>query len=142
MQIAENQFIVNNSPKRINDLLLRAILRCMPLERMRPVSAMKVNALLRMGIWFIKVPLDVEVEVTSASPMVTLIKARGLKGIVWLNQKCTFILKPNGEEKTEVSCLMESEGMGILLRIFFLPAVKSFARNTFNNVEERLKQWS
>jgi hypothetical protein len=74
--------------------------------------------------------------------MVTALKAKGMGGLAWINQKSTFNLAQVDENKTEVTCRIEAEDMARLLRWFFLPRVKSFARDAYKNLEERLKQWA
>ena len=143
--IGERKFVVDSSKQRIWGLLLKAVLRCLALERMKPKSASQVVALLRVRIGPIRLPMDVLVDIVDISPpesLVTIIKARGMREIIWLDQRCTFTLTPISEGKTEVSCKMAEEGMSILLRMFLLPTVRNFARDTFHNLEELLRQWA
>lgn len=143
--LAERKFVISSSQQRIWELLLKSVLRFMPFERMRPLSEKSVRALLRVRIGFISLPLDVEVEVVDASPpesMFTVLKSKGMGGLVWLNQKATFTLTPVTEGETEVACKIISEGMGPLVRVFLLRRVRIFAQNAFNRLEELLKQWA
>jgi carbon monoxide dehydrogenase subunit G len=145
MIMAERKFVIGSPRQRIWELLLKAALMCMPLERLVPQSATKIQALLRVKMGFISLPMDVEVEIVNMSPPVSMeivIKAKGVRGIIWLNQRATFILTPISEGETEIACKLAEEGMATLLRLFLLPTVKSFARDTFNNLEERLKKWA
>ncbi len=145
MIIAERKFVIDSSQQRIWALLLKSVLRFMPFERMRPLSESSVSALLRVKMGFISLPMAVEVEITDASPperMVTVLKSKGMGGMVWLRQRATFSLALVGEGKTEVTCKIAEEGMGILVRMFLLPRVKTFARESFNGLEERLRRWA
>ena len=127
---------------------MKAILRCLPLERITPLSDNNVSALLKVKVLFISVPLYVNVVTSDVNPnesVVTLVKAKGLGGLMWLNQKFKFALKAAGEKETEVSCQVSYEGMSPLLRItwlIFSPMIKGIARDTFAKLEQRLKQWA
>jgi carbon monoxide dehydrogenase subunit G len=144
----EKTFVIGSSPERIWELLLKAILRCMPLERMKPLSDNNVSALLRVKLGFISIPMGVNVETADVSPsesVVTIVKAKGLCGFVWLNQRFTFILKKVSEEETEITCKVVYEEMSPLLKVSWVLLshfVEAMAKDTFNLLEERLKQWA
>lgn len=145
MIIAEKEFIISSSQQRIWELLLKAVLRFMPFERMRPLTEKSVRALLKVKMGFISMPMDVEVEVTQTSPpesMITMLRSKAMGGIVWINQKATFNLESVGEDKTRVSCKIEDDGMGIIVRLFLLWRVKAISREAFTALEERLSQWA
>jgi len=145
MVIAEKAFIISSSQQRIWEILMKAVLRFMPLERMKPQSEKSVRALLRVKMGLISLPLDVEVEIVDASPptlLVTTLRAKGMGGVIWLNQRSTFTLTSISEGKTEVACKIAEEGMAILLRVFFLKGIKDFAGDAFSKLEERLRQWA
>lgn len=145
MIIAEKKFVINSSQQRIWELLLKAVLRFMPFEKMRPLTEKSVRALLKVKMGFISMPMDVEVEVTEASPpesMITMLRSKAMGGIVWINQKATFTLTPVDEGKTEVSSKIEDDGMGIIVRLFLLWRVKTVSQEAFNGLEERLSQWA
>lgn len=144
MILAERKFVINSSQQRIWELLLKSVLRFMPFERMRPQSEKSVRALLRVGVGFISLPMDVEVEVVNTSPpesMVTVLKSKGMGGIVWINQRATFTLTPVSEGKTEVACKIEEDGMGIMVRLFLLWRVRTVAQDAFKGLNARLKRW-
>ena len=93
---------------------------------------------------FISLPMNVEMDIIDVSPLeslATVLKTKGMRGMVWLNQKATFRLTMMGEGKTEVACKTVEEGMSTLLRVFLLWKVKSFAEGAFKSLEERLRQW-
>ena len=116
----------------------------MPFERIKPISESSVTCILKVKTGFISLPLDVEVEIVETSPpnsMVTLLKSKCMGGIVGINQRATFTLTQVSEDKTEVDCKIEEEGMGIILRTILLWRVKAHARDAFIGLEERLKQW-
>ena len=145
MVIAEKKFTIDTSRERIWSLILKAVLRFMPFERMEVLSEKNFRALLRIKMGFISLPMKVDIEIADISApefLVTVIKAKGMRGMVWLNQKSTFKLRKIGEDKTEIACELEEEGMAPLLRMFFLPKVKSFAEDAFKSFEERLRQWA
>ena len=145
MIIAEKKFVINSSQQRIWELLLKAVLRFMPFEKMRPLTEKSVRALLKVKMGFISMPMDVEVEVTEASPpefMITMLRSKAMGGIVWINQKATFTLTPISEDKTEVACQIADDGMGIIVKLFLLWRVKTVSQEAFNGLEERLRQWA
>lgn len=145
MLIAERTFVIDADRERIWELLLRATLRLMPFERCNIRSQTEFSALLRMKVAFISLPMQVDMNIVDIVPPETLnttLKAKGMGGIAWINQKSTFVLTPAGEGKTEVHAKIVAEGMAPILKMFFVPMVKSFARDSFKNLEERLRQWA
>ena len=145
MLIAERKFVVEATRERIWELLLRATLRLMPFERCNIRSETAFSALLRMKVAFVSLPMDVDMNIVDIVPPETLnteLKAKGMGGMVWINQKSTFALKSVGEDKTEVTATIVAEGMAPVLRLFFVPMVKKFAAASFKSLEERLKQWA
>jgi len=145
MIIAERKFSINSSQQRIWDLLLKAVLSSMPFERMQVQSEKNVRALLKAKAWFISLPMDVEIEIVGISPpesLVSVLKAKGMKGIIWLKQSSNFTLRPINESQTEVACTVEDGGMATILRMFMSGQVKAFTNDALNKVEERLKQWA
>jgi len=144
MVIAEKQFIINSSQQRIWELLLKSVLRFMPFERMRPTSEKSVQALLRVKMGFISLPMDVDVEIVKASPpelLVTILNSRGMGGLINLKQKATFKLIPKDEDKTTVDCKIVAEEIGIIVRMFLLWRVRAIAWDSFQGLEERLNKW-
>jgi len=145
MIIEERKFIIDASRERIWDLLLRTTLRLMPFERCNIHSQNEFSAILRVKIAFISLPMQVEIKIVDIVPpetLNTILKAKGMGGIVWLDQKSTFKLMPIDEDKTEIDAKIVAEGMSPLIRAFLLPMVKSFARDSLKNLEERLRQWA
>ena len=144
MIIAERIFVIDSSREKIWELILKAVLRFMPFERIDIRSEKIISALLRMKIWFISVPMNVEIEIAEMSPpesMVTILRTKGILGMVWLNQKATFRLATIGTGETEVACRTVDEGMSSLLRMFLLRKVKSFAEEALENLENLLRKW-
>ncbi len=145
MIIAERKFVVNASQHRLWEILLKAVLGSMPFERMQVKSEKKVQALLKAKAWFISLPMDVEIEIMNISPpdlLVSTLKGKGMKGIVWLRQRSNFMLKQISEEQTEVSCTVEDDGMAIILKLFMSGQVKAFTAEAFDKIEKLLQQWA
>ena len=145
MLIAERTFVVDADRERVWELLLRATLRLMPFEKCNIRSQTEFSALLKMKVAFISLPMQVDMNLVDIVPpetMKTLLTAKGMGGIVWINQKSTFTLTEAGKGKTEVKATIVAEGMAPILKIFFVPMVKRFAADSFKNLEERLKQWA
>ena len=145
MLIAERTFVIDATRERIWELLLRATLRLMPFERCNIRSETAFSALLRMKVAFVSLPMDVDMNIVDIVPPETLnteLKAKGMGGMVWINQKSTFALKAVGESKTEVTAIIVAEGMAHILKIFFVPMVKKFAAASFKNLEELLRSFT
>jgi len=145
MIIAESNFSIESPRQRIWELLLKSVLRFMPFERIKPLSEKSVRALLKVKMGFISLPMNVMVEIVEATPpesLVTVLEARGMGGIIWLKQRATFKLASAGEAKTEVACKIALEDMGAIVKIFLLRKVKTFARDSFTGLEDRLRKWA
>jgi carbon monoxide dehydrogenase subunit G len=145
IDIGERKFVVEAPQQRIWDILLRATMRLLPFERCNIQSDTEFSAILKMKVAFIKLPMNVEmklVEIVPPEKMNTVLKAKGMGGLAWINQRSTFKLTPIDEGKTEVYAKIFAESMAPILRMFFLPIVKNFARDSFKSLEERLKQWA
>ncbi len=145
MIVADKNFIIDSPRERVWQLLLRVVMRCMPFESMELVDEKNYFALLKIGIGCIALPVRVQIEITDIfepESLVTILKARGMGGMVWLNQKATFTLTSLSESKTQVTCNLVAQGMARLLRIFFLWRVKSFAQGSLENIEALLRQWA
>ncbi len=145
MLIGERKFIIDASRQRIWDLLLRATMRLLPFERCNIRSQTEFSAVLKMKVGPITLPMQVEMEIVDIVPpesMDTMLKAKGMGGIAWINQKSTFKLTAIDEGKTEVEAKIFAEGMSPLLKWFFLPMVRSFAADSYKFLEERLRQWA
>jgi hypothetical protein len=116
----------------------------MSFERMKPLNESSVSALLRVKMGFMSLPMFVNVEVKETSApehMVALINSKGMGGIIQIKQKATFTLTQVDEGNTEITCNIDDDGMGILIRVFLLWRIKTVARDTFNRIEELLTQW-
>jgi carbon monoxide dehydrogenase subunit G len=145
MLIAERKFIINASRQRIWDLLLRATMRLMPFERCNIRSQTEFDAVLKMKVGPITLPMQVDMQIVDIIPpesLDTMLKAKGMGGIAWINQKSTFKLTEISEGKTEVDAKIFAEGMSALLKSFFLPMIRNFAENSYKLLEERLTQWA
>ena len=137
MDIAEREFVIDGSQQRVWELLLKAALRFVPLERMKPINERCIEALLRVKIGLFSFPVNVRIEIAEVVPpeiLVTVFKATGIRGFIRLDQRSTFTLVPKGEDKTQVQCKIAEEGMSTLLRLFLLWWVRRFARATFDNL--------
>ena len=133
MLIAERTFVVDADRERVWELLLRATLRLMPFEKCNIRSQTEFSALLKMKVAFISLPMQVDMNLVDIVPpetMKTLLTAKGMGGIVWINQKSIFTLTEAGKGKTEVKATIVAEGMAPILKIFFVPMVKSFAADS------------
>jgi len=141
-------FVIKSAVERIYELLMKAILRCLPMEQLVPVSDNTVNALLKVKLWFLSIPMAVQVVTADIVPnesVVTYVHAKGLGGLMKLTQKFTFALKSKGEKETEVSCTVEYQEKSWFLGIawvLFAPMIKGIGMDTFQKLEERLTKWA
>ncbi len=145
MIIADTKFVINSSRERIWECLIMALMRCIPFERMEFADERSFSALLKIRIGFIALPMQVKmdiVDIIEPETIVTTLKARGMRGMVWLNQKATFKLTAIDKAKTEVAGKLVAEGMATILRIFLLWRVKSFASDSLVSVKGLLKEWT
>ena len=145
MIIAEKKFIINSSRERIWECIIRALMRCIPFEGIQFADERSFAALLKIKIGFITLPMQAKmdiVDIVEPETLVTTLNMRGMQGLVWLNQKSTFSLTAIDENKTEVAGKLAAEGIAPLLRLFLLWKVKSFARESLDNVADLLVQWA
>ena len=141
-------FVIKSARGRMWELLMKAILRCLPMERLTPISDNTVSALLKVKLWFISIPMDVTVVTADIVPdesVVTYVHAKGMGGLMKLTQKFTFILKEKAENETEVSCEVTYSGKSFVLTVlwvFLAPMIKGIAKDTFLKLEDRLTKWA
>ena len=145
MIVADKKIVIDSPRKRIWGFLLGAVMKGIPLENMELVDKKNFLALLKLRIGFLALPLHVRIEITDTfepETLVTAVKAKGMGGMIWLNQGVTFTLTSLDESKTEVDCKFVAQGMSVLLRIFLLRRVKRFARDCLNAIENVLREWT
>jgi hypothetical protein len=145
MIVAQKKFIISSSQQRIWELLLKATLRSVPLERMKPISERNIQGLIRVKLGFISLPMNVDIkidEISSPDSMTTLLKAKGMKGLIQMKQKSIFNVASVDGDKTEVSCVIEEDGVSVFLKIFLLWKVKRFATEVLVNLQNQLRQWA
>jgi hypothetical protein len=61
--------------------------------------------------------------------------------LIRFEQKTSFTLHATGPEQTQIEGKMAAESMSFVLRFFLNRKVKSFARESLDQVESLLKQW-
>ena len=140
--------MVNGPRARIWDLLMKAIIRCLPLEKITPISDDTISAELKIKYWFINIPLQVEVTTADIVPeesVVTNVNAKGIGGLMKLIQKFTFALKAVDDNTTEVSAsvLFVSKSFFVQrLWFIFAPLINNITIDTFNQLEKMLVKWA
>lgn len=143
MITAERKFVINASPERVWELIGEAMFSALKLERINIIDQDSFRARLRVRIGFVDLPLYVEGEFVEASPprfLAAIVKTRGMKGVIWLNQKLNITLTSIDKSKTEVSAKVMLEEMQILLRLILLRMVKRVAGDMLDSVKECLEQ--
>jgi len=145
MIIANREFTIDSSRERIWECVVKALMRCMPFEGIQFADERTFSALLRVRIGSIALPMRVTIEIVDIEKLETIaanIKATGIWGLVWFNQKATFTLTTVEENNTEVTATIVAEGMAFLLRTLLLWKVKSFANDSLHSVERFLREWT
>ena len=143
MIIANRKFSVNSPLKRIEPLVMKAMINALQPERMEASDERSFRAIVRAKLGPIHLPMHMEGEITSpTNPLEFMIKLKGQGGIIWLNQKAVFSLTSLHGDQTEVSCKLVAANMATLMRIFLLWRVKSFAADILDGFEKQLRQWS
>ena len=144
MLIAEKNFLVEGTQKKAWDCLTKALLRAMPLEQMNFLNEQSFSALLMMEMGPLTLPVRMNLEVTELEEperMISKIKAEGMRGLIRFEQTTSFTLHATGPDQTQIVAKMEAENMSFVLKLFLIKKVKSFARQSLDQVESLLKQW-
>ena len=144
MILAERRFTIVASPERIWHLIGMVIFDSLPgLERIDLIDESNFRALLRMKLGFILLNMHLAgkmVDMSSPQFLGIMLKAKSKGGIFQLNQKVTFALTSVDKDRTEVVCKAIAKETGTLFRMLLLGRARSFARDTFDRIEERLRQ--
>ena len=144
MLIAEKNFLVEGTQKKAWDCLTKALLRAMPLEQMNFLNEQSFSALLMMEMGPLTLPVRMNLEITELEEperMISKIKAEGMRGLIRFEQTTSFTLHATGPDQTQIVAKMEAENMSFVLKLFLIKKVKSFARQSLDQVESLLKQW-
>lgn len=145
MMIAEKTFKVAGSQEKIWEFLTKALLRSIPFEQVQFTDERGFSALLRLKVGSLTFPTKVTVAILNMvepETFVAKISLTGMGGIIQLDQIASFDVKGSNNAPTEVAAKLEAERMSPLLQTFLLWKVKSFARDSLNNVERLLKDWA
>ena len=140
---AQRKFIVDASPMRIWDLIGEAMFSALKLEGVRVMDASNFSAVIRVRLGPVKMPLSIIgrfIETSLAKSLAATVEARGLAGIIWLNQRLDITLNPLDENKTEINLEVTAEGLGNLVKIFLSWRVKSFINEMLDGIERELRQ--
>jgi hypothetical protein len=141
--IASKKFVVDASLERVWGLMGRVIINNLRgLEQMQMIDENNFSALLRVKMAFIGIPMRLRGQVVGGSvgALAVLLKAKGMCGMVKLDQKVAFTATQISEGKTEIICESVAQGLNFLLSIFIMGMVKSMAKDTLDRIEKRLKQ--
>ncbi|MBI4319331.1 MAG: hypothetical protein HY675_12645 [Chloroflexi bacterium] len=143
MLITQRKFVIDASRERIWDLIDRALFSTLDLQRMSVVDEHNITAQVPVKMGPIKIPMDLRVEITDATPLENLaatlhVKSKG--GIIRLSTQTSIRLSRVGEDKTEVACTAAAEEMSALKRAVFLWKVKSFSGDVFDGVRNYLEK--
>lgn len=145
MIIADRKFVINSSRERIWEVLVRALMTCIKLEGMELEDEKTFRAQLKVRMGFIALPMHVKMEIIDIlepETLVTVLKGRGVGGMVWLNQKASFTLTSIDEGKTELACKWMVKEMGSLVRMLLLWKVKSFVTAALDSIKDLVEEWT
>ncbi len=141
--IAERKFAVDSSRERLWQLIARVVFSSLSsVERMEIIDENNWQALLKVKLGFITLNMDLKGETIDTTPPEMIgvrLRATGMGGIAKLDQKVTIKLDPLDDARTEVTCRAVAYGMGSLFKLFLLGRARSFATETFDSIEKRLK---
>ncbi len=143
---AETEFTVEATPKRIWDLLGRAIFDSLHgMEKVTIIDENNFNAELKTKAFGIPLTMYLRGEMTNTSPPTFLsvkLNAKSKWNLISLTQQINFTLDDAGEGKTKITCQAMAEDLNPLFRLVLLGQVKSQAKQIFASIEERLKRWA
>ena len=139
--IAQKQFVVEASHRRVWDLLATVVYQLLPLEKVDIVNADSFHAVMKMGIGFIKFPLDVQGKIVdtarpSSYGCAMLVK----RGPIKVGVKVVITLRAVDESKTEVFCIAMEEGKRTIMGWVLREPQRKFALNMFDSIAARLQR--
>ena len=145
MIIADKTITISASPQRVWEFIGEAMLSALKLGRFMPLDQNNFIAVMKVKLGFISLSMSVEgriIESCEPSSWVAVIKTKAMGGIIWLNQKASFVLNAIDENTTEINSKMVAEGMSLPIRVFLLGTVRKVASETLDEFGRLLKQWS
>jgi len=142
--LAQKEFLVNAPLERIWRLIGKVIFSVLPgMENMEILDENNFRALLRVKKMGAEWVLKLKGEMVGISPPESFsvkLSLEGLGGLVKAEQKVAFAMIPAEGGKTSLACRATAENMGFLLRVVLSGQARSFARETFDAIEKRLKE--
>ncbi|KPK85435.1 MAG: hypothetical protein AMJ94_19110 [Deltaproteobacteria bacterium SM23_61] len=142
--LAQKEFIVNTTPDRVWRLIGKVIFSVLPgMESMEILDENNFRALLRVKMMGFEWVLKLKGEMVDISPPESFsvrLLLEGLGGLVKADQRVALVMTPVENGKTAVACRAAAEGMGFLQRTLLMGQARSFARQTFEAIEKRLKE--
>lgn len=139
--IAQRQFVVGASQRRVWSLLAAVIFQQLPLEKVDIVGLDSFNAVLKWRIGFISFPFHVEgklVDVSRPSSYGCVILVK--RGPMRLGVKVAITLRTVDESKAEVFCTAIEEGKRTIMGWVLRGQQRNFALNMFDSIGVRLQQ--
>ncbi|MBI4319315.1 MAG: hypothetical protein HY675_12565 [Chloroflexi bacterium] len=144
MIVLERQFTIGAPQQTVWEYLARAILSSPRLERIDIIDSEHFDALLRVKLGFINVPMAVNGQIADSVHLESLtakLRIRFVKDLIKLNQSTTFTLSAVDEGQTHVACRVMIEGMGPLLTLFS-GKVKASAEEIISGTQAYLERLS
>jgi hypothetical protein len=143
----QSKFTIDASQKRVWDLFGRAIFDSLGgMGKMKVLDENNFRAELKMKVFgFFPMTFYVRGEMTDITPpssIATNLKTASKWNLITMLLKVKFDMSPVGENKTEVLCTSEAEGIPSALRWIAKGQVKSQSKDIFTNIEKRLRQWA
>ncbi len=142
--LEHRSFLVETSQEKVWRLIGKAIFNCLPgMENVEILDENNFRALLQERVLGFKIPLKLTGEIVEMEPPDFFsVKLLLESGLFRMGQKVTFTTFRVEEGKTSVDCKAAVEDPKFLTQLFLVGKARSFARSTFEAIEERLKEWA
>jgi carbon monoxide dehydrogenase subunit G len=142
--LAQKDFLANAPRERVWRLIGKVVFSVLPgMEKMEILDENNFRALLRVKMmgaeWVLKLKGEM-VEISPPESFSVKLSLEGLRGRVKAYQRVAFAMTPAEGGMTSVACRAIAENMGFLPRVFLSGQARSFARETFEAIEKRLKE--
>jgi carbon monoxide dehydrogenase subunit G len=143
--LAQSKFVIKAPLDRVWSLMGRVITSTMPgLERMKLIDESNFRAVMKVKVAFITIPMQLLGHISGGGYdtgiLIVSLKAKGMKGLVKLNQRVKFTITVLNDNEIEVGCQSIAEGLGFLSRLLLLGMVKKMGKDILVRIEKRLKQ--
>jgi len=143
MVIAEREFIINSSPDRIGQLMMKAMIEALQPEMMEASDEKFFRCRVRAKIGPLSLPVYITGEITTpVNPVEMMTRISGLGRLIGLNQRTLFEFRSIEKTKTAITSRIVMEDMTTLVRVCLLWRIKRFATDILERFEMCLRSWA